>query len=112
MNGTVRVFSAFAVLGLTLSGCSVAQPGRAVPVAPPQTSVTTPQTVVVQPPVTVTRPQTTVETQPNLTQCQRLYTEGYSYIYTYNAWASAGYPSSWDADHDGFPCEQSYGNQN
>ncbi|MGW4133073.1 hypothetical protein [Amycolatopsis japonica] len=69
-------------------------------VAPPATSV-----VVVEPPVTVTR-------APSLTSCQRLFAEGFSYTYAYNAWVNAGRPLSWDADRDGYPCEQSYGNRN
>ncbi|MEU3768625.1 hypothetical protein AB0E55_26510 [Amycolatopsis keratiniphila] len=69
-------------------------------VAPPATSV-----IVVEPPVTVTR-------APSLTSCQRLFAEGFSYTYAYNAWVNAGRPLSWDADRDGYPCEQSYGNRN
>ncbi|MFI7116037.1 hypothetical protein [Amycolatopsis sp. NPDC049868] len=49
---------------------------------------------------------------PSLTSCQRLFAEGFSYTYAYNAWVNAGRPLSWDADRDGYPCEQSYGNRN
>ncbi|MEV6909030.1 hypothetical protein [Amycolatopsis sp. NPDC051071] len=72
-------------------------------VAPPTTSV-----VVVEPPVTVTR----APVAPSLTSCQRLFAEGYSFTYAFNAWVNAGRPLSWDADRDGYPCEQSYGNRN
>lgn len=72
-------------------------------VAPPPTSV-----VVVEPPVTVTR----APAAPSLTSCRRLYAEGYSFTYAFNAWVNAGRPLSWDADRDGYPCEQSYGNRN
>ncbi|KZB79367.1 hypothetical protein [Amycolatopsis regifaucium] len=70
---------------------------------PPPTSV-----VVVEPPMTVTR----TPAVQRLTSCQRLLSEGYSFEYAFNAWVAAGRPLSWDADRDGYPCEQSYGNRN
>ncbi|WP_181771556.1 hypothetical protein [Amycolatopsis pittospori] len=72
-------------------------------VAPPPTSI-----VVVEPRVTVTR----APVAPSLTPCQRLFSEGYSFDYAFSAWINAGRPLSWDADRDGYPCEQSYGNRN
>ncbi|AUI64290.1 hypothetical protein B1H26_41930 [Amycolatopsis sp. BJA-103] len=78
-------------------------PSTTTAVAPPATSV-----VVVEPPVTVTR----VPVAPSLTSCQRLLADGFSYAYAFDAWVNAGRPLSWDADRDGYPCEQSYGNRN
>lgn len=109
-----------------LAGCGVAVPGTAVPapVAPASkagvpTTVTAPAPVTVTapvPPVVVVQPQTTVirpaPSVPASTPCQRLLADGYSYSYAYNEWAKAGYPLSWDADRDGYPCEQSYGDRN
>ncbi|RSN24316.1 hypothetical protein DMC63_05200 [Streptomyces sp. WAC 05977] len=102
--------SAVAVLGAcgtTTAGTPVTVVREIVPpstttavVAPPATSV-----VVVEPPVTVTR-------APSRTSCQRLLAEGFSYTYAFEAWVNAGRPLSWDADRDGYPCEQSYGNRN
>lgn len=110
------------VLGITVSlaalaGCTSTTPGApvVVPVATvvPQSTVTAPPAVVIQPPVTVVQQQqqtTTVRApEKTLTPCQRMGAEGYSYSYAYNAWVRAGYPVSWDADHDGIPCEQTYG---
>ncbi|WP_370947647.1 hypothetical protein AB5J62_08840 [Amycolatopsis sp. cg5] len=78
-----------------------------------QATVTAPPAaVVIQPPVTVVQqpPVTTVRApEKALTPCQRMGAEGYSYSYAYSAWVRAGYPVSWDADHDGIPCEQTYG---
>ncbi|MGY6653897.1 hypothetical protein ACXIZN_17150 [Amycolatopsis sp. TRM77291] len=104
--GAVAVLGA---CGTTTAGTPVTVVREIVPpstttavVAPPATSV-----VVVEPPVTVTR-------APSRTSCQRLLAEGFSYTYTYafEAWVNAGRPLSWDADRDGYPCEQSYGNRN
>ncbi|WP_229907672.1 hypothetical protein [Amycolatopsis oliviviridis] len=99
--------AALGACGTTTTGTPVTVVREIVPpstttavVAPPTTSV-----VVVEPPVTVTR-------APSLTSCQRLFAEGFSYVYAYNSWVNAGRPLSWDADRDGYPCEQSYGNRN
>jgi hypothetical protein len=112
---------ALMLAGAGLVGCGVTVPGTAVPApvapaskagtqqtAPAPVTVTAPPVVVVQPQATVTRPTAV----PALTPCQRLFADGYSYSYAYDEWAKAGYPLSWDADRDGYPCEQSYGNQN
>ncbi|UJW32072.1 hypothetical protein L3Q67_44230 [Saccharothrix sp. AJ9571] len=102
-----------------LSGCA-GMPGKAVTLAPlatPVPAVPT-QTLVVQPPVTVTAPPPAVQAPPqpqpprNQTACQWMHTNGYSYTAAYNAWQDAGYPLNWDADRDGWPCEQSFGDRN
>jgi hypothetical protein len=103
-------------LGTAAGGCSSNVPGKATPVfetvtqpAPVSTVVVpAPSVVVQQPPVTVTHAPSTVQA-PDLTPCQRMFAEGYSFDYAYSAWVNAGYPQSWDADKDGIPCEQSYG---
>lgn len=114
---TALLVSAGAVLsGIGISGCGTTTAGTPVTVvreivpspttavvAPPPTSV-----VVVEPPVTITRQPVA----PSRTPCQQLFAEGYSYSYAFNSWANAGRPLSWDADRDGYPCEQSYGNRN
>jgi hypothetical protein len=113
---------ALMLAGAGLVGCGAAVPGTAVPspaapasqatvTAPAPVTVTAPapSVVVVQPQATVTRPPPAA---PASTPCQRLLAGGYSYSYAYNEWAKAGYPLSWDADRDGYPCEQSYGDKN
>ena len=45
------------------------------------------------------------------TPCQRLFASGASLDVVYMRWAEAGFPTSWDADKDGIPCEKSYGEQ-
>lgn len=45
------------------------------------------------------------------TPCQRLFASGASLDVVYVRWAEAGFPTSWDADKDGIPCEKSYGEQ-
>jgi len=116
MSTWVRVVAAaFAgLVALGLSACGKPAAGSPTPAstttsrAPPSsvTVVAPPETVYVAPPETVTVP-----TKP-LTPCQRMLAEGYSYDMAYIAWGQAGYPPNWDADHDGYPCEQSFGNQN
>jgi hypothetical protein len=100
---------------LGLAACAQPVTGTSTPAAttksaassaPPMTVVES--TVVVAPPETVTVQPAPVPRTP----CQQLYADGYSYDATYLAWETAGYPSNWDADSDGFPCEQSYGDQN
>ena len=109
-----------AVVGalLLVSGCT-GNPGTAVPIAPaaPVTSTVTvapPQTVVVPPPVTVTQQAPAAQAKPprDRTACQWMHSNGYSYTAAYNAWLAAGYPLNWDADRDGWPCEQTFGDRN
>jgi hypothetical protein len=110
------ILAGVAVLGL--AGC--ARPVTGAPVDSPEPRTTTSQqtsTVVVAPTVTVTPPATVTVVQPApkpqpKTPCQQLYAAGYSYEAAYAAWADAGYPVNWDADKDGYPCEQSYGELN
>lgn len=45
------------------------------------------------------------------TPCQWLHARGYSYAQAYAAWAQNGYPASWSATGDGYPCQKSYGMQ-
>jgi hypothetical protein len=45
------------------------------------------------------------------TPCQWLYARGYPYAQAYAAWAQNGYPASWSATGDGYPCQKSYGMQ-
>jgi hypothetical protein len=109
------ILGGVAVLGL--AGCAQPVTGTGTPAATqlPVTTTAQTSTVVVVPTVTVTPPATvTVEKAPPKPQtpCQHLYAAGYSYDAAYAAWADAGYPLNWDADKDGLPCEQSYGEQN
>jgi hypothetical protein len=112
--------SAIAVLGIMVGGCASPGPGRPAPVSTelpvvqPSTVTATPSVVVIQPPVTVVQPPLTVvrPQAPVLTSCRRLYADGYTFAYAYDEWVRAGYPANWDADHDGLPCEQSYGERN
>lgn len=96
-----------------------------VTVAPPQTVVVQqPQTVVVAPKgVAATgqwyAQQSWISAQPwigiantgSQTPCQWLYARGYTYAQAYAAWAQNGYPASWSATGDGYPCQKSYGMQ-
>jgi hypothetical protein len=108
------ILGGVAVFGL--AGC--AQPVTGTPATapdPPTSASQQTSTVVVVPTVTVTPPATVTVEKPApkaMTPCQHLFAAGYSYDAAYVAWADAGYPLNWDADKDGFPCEQSYGEQN
>lgn len=115
-----RVRIAAAILGgvavLGLAGCARPVTGAPVTAPEPPTSQQT-STVVVVPTVTVTPPATVTVEKPApkpqpTTPCQDMYAAGYSYDAAYSAWANLGYPVNWDADKDGYPCEQSYGEQN
>jgi len=46
---------------------------------------------------------------PTTTTCRSSYAHGLSFTEVEDLWRRAGRPASWDADHDGIPCEQSYG---
>jgi len=115
-----RIRVAAAILGgvavLGIAGCAQPVTGTSAPAATQAPAPTSQATSTVVPPatVTVTPPATvTVAAPPKpQTPCQRLYAQGYSYAAAYSAWADAGYPLNWDADKDGLPCEQSYGEQN
>jgi len=116
-NGVFARAAAATVAGVALLGltaCARPTAGTAVPAAtttetpPPTTVVTPPPATVYVVPETVTVPKTPAKP---LTPCQRLHADGYSYAVAYTEWELAGYPANWDADHDGFPCEQSYGEQ-
>lgn len=119
----VRVRVAAAILGgvavLALAACARPVTGTSTPADAPKPaagssapSTLAPSTVYVTPPATVTVQQAPPKPRQPLTPCQRLYADGYSYDAAYSKWAEAGFPPNWDADSDGFPCEQSYGEQN
>jgi len=117
-------FAALAIVGVA----ACAQPATGTPTpegtnlpvqtetaVPPQTSTVTarpPVTVTVPPPSTVYVPSPGASTGSGLTPCQSMAADGYSYDEAYSAWIDAGYPNNWDADQDGLPCEQSFGEQN
>jgi hypothetical protein len=107
-------FTGLAVIGLT----ACAQPTAPAPPSPIVTStnpVPAPATIIVPPPETVyVVPPKTVTAPPKATQtsCQWLRANGYSYAQMATLWAQDRFPMNWDADRDGYPCEQSYGNQN
>jgi hypothetical protein len=116
-RAVAAAFTGVTLLGL--SACAQPIPGTGTS-APTETStvdtqssvtvvVPPPETVYVAPPETVTVPG--APTKP-LTPCQQMYVDGYSYELAYAAWQRADFPPNWDADHDGYPCEQSYGEQN
>ena len=46
------------------------------------------------------------------TRCEQMKANGYSYYAAEAAWSAANFPSSWDVDHDGWPCEHAYGERN
>jgi hypothetical protein len=117
-TSAARVRVVTAVLALVpafgLAACAQPVSGTGTPAATTRPSSPAPSTVVVESTVVVAPPETvTVQQAPQpLTPCQQLYADGYSYDAAYAAWADAGYPANWDADYDGLPCEQSYGDQN
>jgi hypothetical protein len=114
----VRVVTAVVALvpAFGLAACAQPVSGTGTPAATTKTTTSSPapSTVVVESTVVVAPPETvTVQPAPKpLTPCRRMYADGYSYDAAYVAWADAGFPLNWDADSDGFPCEQSYGEQN
>jgi hypothetical protein len=104
------------------------------PAAPAVPTVTAPvpQTVVVPAPQTVyvapqgvaasgqwyaqrgwvdSQPWITLTPASGQTPCQWLRARGYPYPQAYAAWAQNGYPASWSATGDGYPCQKSYGVQ-
>ena len=100
---------------LGLAGCAQPVSGTSAAAAAPKTTASTPTSTVVVTPSTVYVPPPRTVTVTNApkprTPCQKLYADGYSYDVAYAALVQAGYPVNWDADHDGLPCEQSYGEQ-
>jgi hypothetical protein len=57
------------------------------------------------------RPQAAQAPAPasNLTPCQQMGRDGIAYDHAFQVWLQNGAPASWDADGDGLPCEQTYG---
>jgi septal ring factor EnvC (AmiA/AmiB activator) len=43
------------------------------------------------------------------TPCQQMFAAGVPFAQAYYTWSVNGAPSNWDADRDGIPCENSYG---
>jgi hypothetical protein len=105
------LFTGVAAFGL--AACAQPVSGTSTPATTTKPAPTTvvESTVVVAPPETVTV-QETPQPQTPRTPCQQLYADGYTYDAAFDAWVAAGVPVNWDADKDGFPCEQSYGDQN
>jgi hypothetical protein len=107
------LIGAAALLGLAACAQPVSGTGGPASTAEPTASSPAPATVVVPSTVYVTPPApVTVQPTTPLTPCQRMYADGYTYDAAYAAWERAGYPVNWDADKDGLPCEQTYGEQN
>ncbi|MBE1501594.1 hypothetical protein H4696_008694 [Amycolatopsis lexingtonensis] len=116
----------------TIAGSAFQAPVSTATVTAPSTPTVTapvPQTVFV-PPVTVApagvaassqwyaqpgwinaQPWIAINPAPGQTPCQWLHAAGYSYAQAYAAWAQNGYPASWSATNDGYPCQKSYGMQ-
>ncbi|WP_410631883.1 hypothetical protein [Amycolatopsis sp. cmx-4-83] len=119
----------------TIAGSASQAPVSTATVTAPSTPTVTapvPQTVYVPPPQTVTaapagvaatsqwyaqpgwiNAQSWIAITPSAgqTPCQWLRARGYSYAQAYAAWAQNGYPASWSATNDGYPCQKSYGMQ-
>jgi len=109
------VATVIGLLALGLTACARPTAGSAVPVPTATVTASPSVTVVAAPPATVyaAPPATvTVPAVPAQTPCQWLRANNYSYEQAYAAWTQEGFPINWDADRDGFPCEQSYGDQN
>ena len=131
-----RIVASLAMLAMA-AGCAVPVSGSpspvivAVPPASPTTAFVLPPP---QPTVTVREPapasdvpassqwyaqQSWIDAQPWIaitpaagqTPCQWLYAHGYSYPQAFAAWAKNGYPPSWSATGDGYPCQRTYGRQ-
>lgn len=119
----------------TVAGNASQAPVSTATVTAPSTPAVTapvPQTVFVPPPQTVTaapagvaassqwyaqrswinaQPWIAITPAAGQTPCQWLLVRGYSYAQAYAAWAQNGYPASWSATNDGYPCQKSYGMQ-
>jgi hypothetical protein len=133
----VLALAACGLPGRTLAGSPVQPPASTVIVTAPSTPTVTapvPQTVVVPAPQTVyvqpknqgvaatgqwyaqpswynAQPWISITNSGSQTPCQWLYARGYTYAQAYAAWAQNGYPASWSATGDGYPCQKSYGTQ-
>jgi hypothetical protein len=140
MSQQMRLFRAAAALSavLALAACGVPVAGNAVPagITVVTTAPSTP-TVTVSPPPTQTvtavvpqkvyapasgqwyaqsswiyaQPWIAITPAAGQTPCQWLHARGYSYPQAFAAWAQNGYPASWSATGDGYPCQKSYGMQ-
>lgn len=105
---------------LAAGGCAERIQAPPAPLTSTSTVVVpSPAPVVVQPPSTVyvepPRTETVVVPAPRSnpqTPCQLMYAKGYSYAAAVSEWLRSGSPINWDADKDGYPCEQSYGERN
>jgi hypothetical protein len=115
--------TAIACAGLALLGGCAAHVSRPAPAAVTTAVPATTASVAPVPPVTVTVPAPMTATvpapapapqvvPPGRTPCQWLGANGYSYEVVYLMWVDHGSPPNWDADGDGYPCEQTYGDQN
>ena len=130
---TLRTVAALSA-ALALASCglprTIAGSASQAPVS--TATVMAPQTVYVPPPQTVTaapagvaasrqwyaqpgwitaQPWIAITPAAGQTPCQWLHARGYSYAQAYAAWAQNGYPPSWAATNDGYPCQKSYGMQ-
>lgn len=133
----VLALAACGLPGRTLAGSPAQAPAVTATVTAPSTPTVTapvPQTVVVPAPQTVyvqpkspgvavtsqwyaqpswynAQPWISIANSGSQTPCQWLYSRGYTYAQAYAAWAQNGYPASWSATGDGYPCQKSYGMQ-
>ncbi|MEU4523276.1 hypothetical protein AB0F52_31775 [Amycolatopsis sp. NPDC024027] len=86
-------------------------------VPPPQTVYVAPKGVAAtsqwyaQPSWIDAQPWITITPAAGQTPCQWLNARGYPYAQAYAAWAQNGFPASWSATGDGYPCQKSYGPQ-
>ncbi|WP_328618287.1 hypothetical protein OHS18_21625 [Amycolatopsis sp. NBC_00355] len=137
MISAVLALGACGLPGRTLAGSAAQAPASTATVTAPSTPTVTapaPQTVVVPAPQTVyvqpksqgaavtsqwyaqpswynAQPWISITPSAGQTPCQWLYSRGYTYAQAYAAWAQSGYPASWSATGDGYPCQKSYGMQ-
>ncbi|WIY06347.1 hypothetical protein QRX60_21785 [Amycolatopsis mongoliensis] len=80
-------------------------------VAPPRADVPASSQWYAQPSWIHAQPWITITPAAGQTPCQWLYSSGYTYAQAFAAWAQNGYPASWSATGDGYPCQKSYGMQ-
>jgi hypothetical protein len=81
------------------------------PAPPPKPVVPASSQWYAQPSWIYAQPWITIVPGAGQTPCQWLHAQGYTYAQAYAAWAQNGYPASWSATGDGYPCQKSYGMQ-
>lgn len=108
MRSTVIFALVTLVAGAAPAACDR---GGSTPQPSPSTSVSVSPSVVVST-VVVTSPVIVPSSAETTHDCKVLLRKGYTYPQVLQYWIQLGSPADMDDDHDGFPCETVYGDQN